>query len=151
MTLHWDTIKTDDNPQGRTLLGDVWQDIQAKSAKNITPKTRPGEVTSAATLEVMRRSPEEVSYATSIVVESLIRFCALDTLKNGGQYRDTVTNLSGLLTKLTPPRQRPCLPTSASGWGQALHQAEIWLLGKAEIRWVRSSGRSLCCIKRVDS
>jgi hypothetical protein len=27
--LHWDEVKTADNPQGQTLMGDVWQDIHA--------------------------------------------------------------------------------------------------------------------------
>jgi hypothetical protein len=147
MTLHWDTVKSPGSPDGKTLMGDVWQDLQAKNP--LPDKAKPSVVSSAISAEIHRRSPQEVSYSISLVTDALIRFCALDSMKGGVEYRDTVSNLADLLTRLAPPKQRPCLPTDAGSWGRALKASELYLLGTVEMRWLRFNGRSLICIKRV--
>jgi hypothetical protein len=146
--LHWDEVKTADNPQGQTLMGDVWQDIQSKPDK---PRKSFSNQTAAITQEIARRSPTEQSYSDSLVCDALTRFANLDSMKPPGSgFRDTMSVLADQLRALVPKRQAPCLPRTAAGFAHAIRRSEIFLLGTLSIRFTRSNGRSLIVLRRVD-
>jgi hypothetical protein len=147
MTLHWDTIKSESNPQGQTLLGDVWNDLQAETK----PVRGFSNQTAAITQEIQRRLPLEQNYSDSLVCDALIRFASLDAMKvPGAEFRDTMTVLSDQLRGLTPKRMRDCLPRTAAGFSHAIRRSEIFLLGTLTFKWTRSNGRSLIILRRVE-
>jgi hypothetical protein len=146
--LNWDTVQSPSNPQGQTVLGDAWNDIQAKTDK---PRKSFNNVTVAITQEIARRSPAEQSYSDSLVCDALTRFANLDSMKApGAEFRDTVTVLFEQVKALTPPRQRGCLPYTAAGVSHALRRVEVFLLGTLTIKFTRSNGRSLIILRRVE-
>jgi hypothetical protein len=149
--IHWDTVRTPENPQGKTLLGDVWQDLQEKNP--LPGRKVEGHVNASTAIaqEIQRRSPEQQSYSDSLVVDALNRFANLDAMKlPGAEFRDSVTVLHEQVRLLTPSRQRPCLPQTAAGLGHALRRVEVYLLGTLTIAFSRSNGRNLVILRRVE-